>query len=175
MALELRQLFDRSNILKPVKILVKPLSREHWNQAMSLAWYVFNEFDAKDYTERGIESFWEFITDNTLHRMFLLGSYMAFGAYDGNKLIGIITLRNETHISLLFVHPDYHKHGVGRQLMNCLCEYVKDEEGYNYITVNSAPYAVGFYHKLGFEDTGSEEVSDGITYIPMKLKLFNEY
>ena len=80
--MELRQLFNKKNIIKPVCIEVRPLCREHWNQAMSLAWYVFNEFDAKDYSERGIESFWEFITDETLHKMFIMGSYHVFGAYD---------------------------------------------------------------------------------------------
>ncbi|MEE0919600.1 MAG: GNAT family N-acetyltransferase [Lachnospiraceae bacterium] len=167
--MELRQLFNKKNIIKPVCIEVRPLCREHWNQAMSLAWYVFNEFDAKDYSERGIESFWEFITDETLHKMFIMGSYHVFGAYDKSRLVGIITLRNETHISLLFVDPEYHRLGIGRRLMAYLCQYVKQEEGYNFITVNAAPYATGFYHKLGFKDTGKEQINDGITYTPMKL------
>ena len=36
------------------------------------------------------------------------------------------------------------------------------------MTVNAAPYALGFYHKLGFQDTGMEETNDGIRFTPMK-------
>lgn len=38
------------------------------------------------------------------------------------------------------------------------------------ITVNSSPYAVPVYHKLGFIDTDTEQLSDGIRYIPMKFE-----
>lgn len=34
--------------------------------------------------------------------------------------------------------------------------------------MHSSPYAVPVYHKLGFVDTGTEQVSDGIRYTPMK-------
>ncbi|WP_334295796.1 GNAT family N-acetyltransferase [Clostridioides difficile] len=37
------------------------------------------------------------------------------------------------------------------------------------ITVNSSPYAVEVYHKLGFKDTAVEQIVDGIRFTPMKL------
>ena len=42
------------------------------------------------------------------------------------------------------------------------------EEGHHAITVNAAPYAVEFYHKVGFYDTDKEESNDGIRYTPME-------
>ena len=54
-------------------------------------------------------------------------------------------------------------------LMNYLCDYVLKEEGHNKLTVNAAPYATGFYHKLGFYDTDKVQTSEGITYTPMEL------
>ena len=36
------------------------------------------------------------------------------------------------------------------------------------VTVNSSPFAVKVYEKLGFTATGSRQVSDGIVYIPMR-------
>ena len=38
------------------------------------------------------------------------------------------------------------------------------------ITVNSSPYAVPVYHKLGFVDTDVEQISDGMRYTPMKYE-----
>ena len=35
---------------------------------------------------------------------------------------------------------------------------------------NSSPYAVPVYHKLGFVDTDTEQLSDGMRYTPMKFE-----
>lgn len=148
---------------------VRMAQRDDWDEAMALAWRTFMQFEANDYTKEGIESFQDFVTDTTLRRMFDMGAYQLFVATDeSNKIIGMISLRNETHISLLFVDSKYHYKGVGRALMEALCSYVFNEEGYHRVTVNAAPYAMGFYHKLGFRDTEKEQMKDGIIYTPME-------
>ena len=38
------------------------------------------------------------------------------------------------------------------------------------ITVNSSPYAVPVYHKLGFSDTDTEQLADGMRYTLMKFE-----
>ncbi|CCL11870.1 N-acetyltransferase GCN5 [Clostridioides difficile] len=47
----------------------------------------------------------------------------------------------------------------------CICNKFNLTE----ITVNSSPYAVEVYHKLGFKDTAVEQIVDGIRFTPMKL------
>ena len=89
------------NIIKPVRIAVRPAYRSEWDDAMALAWRTFMQFEACDCTLEGIESFQDFITDTVLYKMFMLGSYQLFGAYDNGRMVGMISLRNETHISLL--------------------------------------------------------------------------
>lgn len=150
---------------------VRPAYREEWDDAMALAWRTFMRFEANDYTEEGIESFQNFITDTVLHRMFVMGAYQLFVAYENGRVVGMISLRNETHISLLFVEASCHNRGIGRALIEYVCDYVRNEEGYWKITVNAAPYAVGFYHKLGFRDTMEEQASEGIRYTPMERSL----
>lgn len=150
---------------------IRPAYRNEWEDAMALAWKTFMQFEAQDYTKEGIKSFQNFISDNFLYRMFIMGGYQLFGAYDGNQIIGIISLRNETHISLLFVDAAYHKQGIGRALIQYISQYLLMEMGRNYLTVNAAPYAIGFYHRCGFQDIGPEETNDGIRYTPMKLFL----
>ena len=39
------------------------------------------------------------------------------------------------------------------------------------VTVNSSPYAVGFYKKLGFVPLGPEKQADGIRFTPMRLSI----
>jgi len=144
--------------------------RDEWDDAMTLVWETFLVFEAPDYLPEGIKSFENFITDSTLKRMFEMGSYQMLVAVLGKKIIGMITLRDKTHISLLFVEEQYHFRGVGRALVARLCRYLKNEAGERRITVNASPYGVDFYHRIGFKDIGIETLSDGIRYTPMEMQ-----
>ena len=142
-----------------------------WEPAMKLAWETFLVFEATEYTEEGIESFRDFISDQWLKKMFLCGQYQMFVALDNEKLIGFITIRNEHHISLLFVDKEYHYQGIGRTLIQKVGDYLITEMGVDYMTVDSAPYAVEFYHKLGFWDLAPVQHKQGIIYTSMKKNL----
>ena len=111
------------------------------------------KFEAKDYGREGIENFKKFISDPVLRRMFLLGTYHMYVATCNEKIVGMITLRDKNHISLLFVDEAYHRRGIGRRLIDTIAAFSKEEYGKNEITVNAAPYGTEFYHKVGFYNT----------------------
>ncbi|WP_394922858.1 GNAT family N-acetyltransferase [uncultured Robinsoniella sp.] len=48
--------------------------------------------------------------------------------------------------------------------------YCKDNTSGS-ITVNSSPFAVPAYHHLGFTDTGSKKVTNGLRYTTMVISL----
>ena len=164
--MDCRQRLGRG-IIKPVRIAIRPAYHDEWDDAMVLAWRTFMRFEAHDYTPEGVGSFLDFITDTVLYKMFVMGSYQLFGAYDNGRIVGMISLRNETHISLLFVDERYHRMGIGRELIEYVSSYILNEEGHRCITVDAAPYATGFYHRMGFVDTDVEQTKDGIRYTPM--------
>ncbi len=151
--------------------MVRSAYHSDWDGAMKLAWETFTRFDAPDYSQEGIVNFHKFVNDDMLRKMFVAGHYQLFVAKDGDRCVGMISLREKSHISLLFVDSDYHGNGVGSALIKYVSRYVKDEEGMERLTVNSSPYAVGFYHKRGFKDLGPETVADGIRFTPMELWL----
>ena len=153
------------------KIMVRCAYHSDWDGAMKLAWDTFERFDAPDYSQEGIENFHKFVNDDMLRKMFVAGHYQLFVAMDGDRYVGLISLRERKHISLLFVDGDYHGNGVASALIKYVSIYGKNEEGIDKLTVNAAPYAVGFYHKRGFRDIGPETVADGIRFTPMELKL----
>lgn len=93
-------------------------------------------------------------------------------AYDGERMVGMITLRNQMHISLLFVDKAYHFRGIGKMLIRQMAVFAKKEFGSSRMTVNASPYGVPFYHKLGFCDVGPQKCEDGIIYTPMECILF---
>lgn len=149
-------------------IEIRWAERKDWKPAMTMIWRTFLKFEGEDYTEEGIQNFFEFITDNTIYRSFLLGTYQMLVALDGGKIIGAASIRNRTHLSLLFVDEDYHRQGVGSSLMNQLCQYLKEEEGENYMSLKAAPGAVDFYRKLGFRIVSPEEEISGIRVTSME-------
>ncbi len=151
--------------------MVRCAYHSDWDGAMKLAWDTFVRFDAPDYSQEGIENFHKFIHDEMLRKMFVAGHYQLFVATDGGRYVGMLSLREKKHISLLFVDENYHRHGIASALIKFVCKYALTEEGVEKLTVNASPYAVGFYHKKGFKDISGETLADGIRYTPMELEL----
>ena len=150
--------------------MVRCAYHSDWDGAMKLAWNTFVRFDAPDYSQEGIENFHKFVNDDMLRKMFIAGQYQLFVATDDDRYVGMLSLRERSHISLLFVDAEYHRHGVASALIRFVSRYVLTEEGIDRITVNASPYAIGFYHKKGFVDLSEETVADGIRFTPMELK-----
>ena len=85
------------------EIVIRKAVMADWEETMAMTWRTFLKFEAKDYGMEGVDSFRNFISDPLLRRMFLLGTYHMFVATYHEKIIGMVSLRNENHISLLFV------------------------------------------------------------------------
>ena len=136
-----------------------------------MIWRTFMKFEAADYSERGIQNFDAFLNDGELYEWYLQGKYRMLVAMDGERVIGEISVRSGNFISLLFVEEDYHRLGIGRELIRQMGKYLKHQRKESYMTVNAAPYAVEFYHKLGFWDLAPQQEKQGIIYTSMKKNL----
>lgn len=154
-------------------IEIRMIYRDEWNEAMSIAWRTFLKFEACEYSPQGVSNFYKFVTDDVLHRMFLMGEYQVFGAFEkSGRMVGMLGLRHSSHVSLLFVEEEYHRQGIASNLLKSMFEYLLSEVGgVAVVTVNSSPYAVGFYHKVGFTDLRPEISEDGIRYTPMSFTI----
>lgn len=145
-----------------MKMEIRKLYENEIDLALDLTWSVFKQFEAPDYSREGIIEFY-----NSIHNEKWLAMLELFGAFKKNELIGVIATRNGgSHIALFFVRGEYHKQGIGRRLF----ERVLQEIQVDILTVNSSPFAVLVYQKLGFEDTAPEQVTNGIRYTPMVYK-----
>lgn len=138
-----------------------------WAPAMKMIWRTFLQYDGKDYTQEGIRSFFDFITDEDLHTAFLRGEYQMMVALAEDRIIGAGSLRNRNHLSLLFVDGAYHHMGVGSTILIRLCDYLEREMGERYMSLKAAPYAVDFYRKYGFRTVRPEEEHSGIRVTAM--------
>ena len=138
---------------------IRKLRHEEVDKALSLVWKVFQEYEAPDYTEDGVEEFYKSIHDESYLSMLCL-----YGAFIREELVGIIATRSEgTHVALFFVDGKYHRQGIGKMLFQA----ARSANTTGKMTVNSSPYAVCVYHKLGFKDTGTEQVVNSLRFTPM--------
>ncbi len=151
---------------------IRPLKRKDWDMAMQLAWDTFLVYEAPEYAPEGVKNFHDFVKGDELKNMFVLGEYRAWAAYDDDDtIVGILGIRRHWHVSLLFVEPELHHQKIATRLLNQAFSEAMSE-GVTQMTVNSSPYAVEFYHKIGFTDMDREKTTDGIRYTPMSIDLF---
>ncbi|MBE9156200.1 GNAT family N-acetyltransferase [Nodosilinea sp. LEGE 06152] len=76
-------------------------------------------------------------------------------------VIGFIAFKRGNHLSLLFVRREFSGRGIGRELFS-QCAH-----GLETVTVNAAEAAVGFYQKVGFQQSGDRFFKFGIWGTPM--------
>jgi GNAT superfamily N-acetyltransferase len=151
---------EHMNILK--------LQKSDIRDALDLVWTVFLEFEAPDYTSQGIEEFKKFISYDSMIELVEKEELFFWGCTVSNELAGVIATRGTNHVCLLFVKKEFHRKGIAKRLFQ---EVLESQKSVDYITVNSSPYAVEVYHRLGFVDADSKQNVNGMRFTPMIYKL----
>lgn len=132
---------------------------------------VYDEFVAPDYSGEGNRFFYDWIDPVGIaerqrnNRSILI-------ARQGSELAGMIEIRDNNTISLLFVDKGFQRKGIARRLFRqalSLCRQ-KDPQLATFY-VHASPYSVPVYRRLGFVETGGMLEENGIKYYPMKLSL----
>ena len=151
------------------EINIKMIDSQELDKGFDLIWKVFLKFVAPDYTEEGIKTFYEqFINSEKFRNKFISGAEIMYGAYIDAKLVGVLSISQYNTVSCVFVDGDYHRMGVGKELFSFIIQILKNK-GVDKIKLNASPYAVPFYHYLGFKDVGIQSSYNGIVYTPMEL------
>lgn len=154
-----------------IKTAIRPLSEKDIPAAAALIRQVFDEFEAPEYARQGIETFHRFIAPEALATQLRSGAMQAWGALRGERLTGVVAITRRNHISLLFVDKSCHRQGIARALFAVVRDLCRTAPELSRITVNSSPYAVAVYRRLGFIPTSAEQTVDGIRFTPMEYLL----
>jgi len=149
--------------------MVKEVADRDLKRAIDLVNGVFAEFVAIDYSEQGKNTFQAYLKNKLEEIAADLKSEnkKMWAYYQGDEILGVIAMQNKSHISLMFVDKRCHRKGIARQMFNFVLEDLIKNKSAEQITVNSSPYAVKAYERLGFMKTGEQQEKDGILYIPM--------
>ena len=142
---------------------IKQLLNNEKDEGLLFAKKVYIESRDESYSEKGIETFCNFVDNKKITK-----SFKVYGAFEDNVLKGVIaTDKRKRHINLFFVDKSSQAKGIGKKLMSII---IDDNEN-SFITVNSSRYAVPIYQNLGFIKTEEEKEQDGLKFTPMKLIL----
>lgn len=80
------------------------------------------------------------------------------------QLVGVIALRDQTHVYHLFVASEHQNQGLARQLWQHVQQHYPLADT---ITVNASVYAVPVYQRFGFVIQGERREQAGIAFVPM--------
>ena len=126
-----------------------------------------NSFTGKE----GIDTFRvNFIENEDFKNCFKIGKQIMYGAYSDKKLVGVVSISENNHVSCVFVHNEHHRNGIVTMLFNELISELKKSQVKG-ISLKASPYAVPFYHAIGFKDLDKQQNFHGILYTPMELVL----
>jgi len=133
---------------------------------------VFMEFVAPGYEQQGVDEFLSFVTPEKLRGRTQRKESFILTARENAALVGIIEIKDIYHVALLFVSENHHRQGIAKKLFEMALAFSRSiNPELKEITVNSSPYAVHIYQKLGFKLNGPEQVVNGIRFIPLLFTL----
>lgn len=134
----------------------------------------FSKFIAPGYSAEGVQHFLSGMNPERLLQLAQEGDLFLVAEAEG-EIVGVISIKildRRNHIRLLFVDAEHHLRGIARQLLRKALEIRRGcDPAISEITVNSSPYAVSIYEKLGFQKLGPEQIKNGMRFTPMVLKL----
>lgn len=152
-------------------IVIRKITPAEVEQAMALALEVFMEFEAPDYGPAGVETFKRDIVENPAYiDGAKQGIYPIYGAFDGEKLVALMGMRSSrTHINLVFTKKEYHRKGIATAIFHyLLADALQENPTLQELTLNSSPYGLPFYLRLGFIPLSQMQQINGIQFTPMK-------
>ncbi|MFC2168998.1 GNAT family N-acetyltransferase [Acidobacteriota bacterium] len=150
---------------------IQPIKKREAKQVCDLIIQVFHEFIAPHYSNDGVLEFQKYINPDSLMQRQKKNHFILVAETE-KRIVGMIEIRNKSHISLLFVDQQFQRNGISRKLLQRSLEIcLKRQPDLSKFSVNSSPNAVHVYEKLGFYQTGPEQIKNAIRFTPMELEL----
>ena len=153
---------------------IRMLEQKEMLNAMNLVWDVFVKHTAPLYSQEGVETFQSFIKIDSIMDKYYRGEAFLWGAYVGSDLVGVSMMNKLGHICLLDVKTQYQTQGIGTALFEEMQQFCVQTLRLNKIDVNAAPNAIAVYQSLGFMTMSSEQINNGIRFVPMQYVIMQD-
>jgi len=150
--------------------LVRPANVSDAECIASLIARVAGRFILPEFSQQGRE---RFLTD---HRPEPIRQRMESGfeyhvAEAAGEIVGVVGVRDGSHLYHLFVAEEHQGRGLGRTLWEHAKAQCLRRGRPAAFTVNSSRGAVPVYERFGFKVAVPEQEIDGVRFVPMRLEL----
>jgi predicted GNAT family N-acyltransferase len=136
---------------------------------------VYNECVAPDYSAAGNNFFYAYIDPAQLADRFSNGNALLTAKINGT-IIGMLELRDQNHISLLFVNKLWHGKGIAKKLVKKAVSLVLEKDkSIRFFEVNASPFSEKIYAKMGFKKTDDMQNVNGLKFVPMIMEIEVRY
>ena len=150
-------------------INIFPMVKGEEQETYELIVRVFHKYVAPVYSKDGIDKFLGMLSPDGLNGMSSGQSSFVILAKEKSKIIGMLSVINESHIALIFVDPEHQGNGIGNHLIDeAIRKCLNRNPDLSEVTVSSSPNSKSFYEKAGFEVLGDEINEEGMRYTPMR-------
>jgi len=92
-------------------------------------------------------------------------------AQSEGEIVGVIAMKDYSHMFHLFVDKAFHKKGIAKQLWQAIYQHSIENGNTGKFTLNSTSYALPVYQRWGFSTTDEQQSRHGIRFTPMQLVL----
>lgn len=144
--------------------------QEDEKELCSLILHVFDYSVASHYSLEASNNFRKLISPQNMNKLKVTRDQIEIVAEHSGKIIGMIAIQNNCHISLLFVHQRFQNMGIGKKLIEeGIMHCKKTDSNVKTIDVCAAPNSITFYEKSGFVKNGIlEEDDNGWIFLLMR-------
>ncbi|OFX72083.1 MAG: hypothetical protein A2X12_02445 [Bacteroidetes bacterium GWE2_29_8] len=132
---------------------------------------VYDEFVSFDYSDEGNQFFYDWIQPSKIASR-QENQVNILLAFVNIELVGMIEIRDNKNISLLFVDKIFQGQGIAKKLFKkALKNCIKRDPKLDKFYVHAFPYSTEIYKKLGFKETDIMQEQFGIKYLPMEIDI----
>lgn len=139
----------------------KRLPEERNGECLDLVWRVFSLLDTPIFGEEAAKSY-KAIIEETREK----NNIVFYGALDGDRVVGVLGMRENNHIGYFYIDPSYQRQGIGKKLFKLM----KSDYEVHEFTVNAMPTGMDAYKRLGFVQTGDLLNNGGVVTTPLKYR-----
>lgn len=155
----------------PSPIVYRPMEPADAEAVSRLIVDVFTEFIGPEYTDEGRSEFLRYVQPAALVER-TRSNHFVLVALARGRPAGVVELRDNDHVSLLFVGARHQRRGIARALLTRALAVARPAKpGLDRVTVNTSRFGVPVYERLGFRQTGPERTVNGIVFIPMAHRI----
>ena len=156
-----------------MRISIRNMQPEEAEVVSKIALTAFATIDGKGFTPEGKAAFSNYAKPNALASRLNLGHSVKLAIFD-SQIVGMVEIRDASHICMFFVLPEYINNGIGTKLLSHAIAQARKEKlktKAKQITVHAADDSIQFYSKRGFYVSAARQVRDGISFTTMAFPL----